>query len=217
MKRYPSFRKSSIHPLMGVEPMVIFDLETTGLRASEDEITQIAAIRIGGWNMEIVDTFDTFVNPGKPIPNRVRKLTGITDEDVKDAPSPLEALQAFCRFANGAVLFGHDIYRFDFKFIKKHVTPKQQEADEFRFIDTMDIFTLMWSDFSRLHHGLDEIAERLGTGLNTLKRHRADGDAALLTRIFHRIQTDPRLEGIASNVPIHTGRLPAFSTNPGLN
>ena len=217
MRRDLPLNKKSIHPLMGVDQIVVFDLETTGLRSAEDEITQIAAVRIGGWNMEIVDTFETYVNPGKPIPNRVRKLTGISDDDVKDAPAPTEALQAFSKFAQGAVLFGHDIYRFDFNFIKKHVSPQNEETEEYRFLDTMDIFTLMWPDFSRLHHGLDEIADRLGTGINRLKRHRADGDAMLLARIFHRIQTSPRLEGIAYNVPIHTGRLPKAPADVELN
>lgn len=199
------------HPLMGVHEIVVFDLETTGRRAQRDEITQIAAARIGGMGMNTEETFCTFVNPGMPIPEEAQQITHISEEHVKEAPRPLQALQRLCSFSEKAILFGHDIYRFDFRFINKHLHEEDTPTQKIHFIDTMDIFQLLWPEFSRLDHGLDYIANRLEVSIPAEMRHRADGDVELLTRIFHRIQTDERLEIIAEHVPIHQGELPCFA------
>ncbi|MBQ2698201.1 MAG: PHP domain-containing protein, partial [Clostridia bacterium] len=79
------------------EEMVIFDVETTGLSARNDRLTEIGAVLIK--DGAILDRFQTFVNPGMPIPGEIVKLTGITDEMVADAPSEAEAVAAFLRFA----------------------------------------------------------------------------------------------------------------------
>lgn len=67
------------------KPLVIFDLETTGLDLVKDRIIQISFIKVYPDGSEERGNF--FVNPGKPIPHEVTELTGITDEKVKEAPS----------------------------------------------------------------------------------------------------------------------------------
>lgn len=196
---------------MGVTELVAFDLETTGLRPKLEEITQVAAIRLGGMRMEIEDSFATYVNPGKPIPKRIQKLTRIRDQHVAQAPSPAEAIQMLSDFAEQATFFGHDIYRFDFQFIKKHVSQEPSESRTVRFVDTMDIFEMLWPDFSRLRNSLDDIAERLSAGLSSIRRHDAQGDAILLANIFQRIQDHPELERLCSLVPVHETLMPAMS------
>ena len=199
----------SPHPLMGTGEIVVFDLETTGLRSAEDEITQIAAVRLGGWEMKAIDSFCTYVNPGRPIPLLASKITKITDKDVADAPKPIDALRQLGQFAEGATLFGHDVYRFDFKFINKHINETNSDIISTHFLDTMDIVQLIWPDFSRLDHGLDEIAIRLNAPIPDKQRHKADGDALLLARVFQRIQTLPDLDYIAASVPVHDALLPS--------
>ena len=196
---------------MGVTELVAFDLETTGLRPKIEEITQVAANRLGGMRMEAEDSFTSYVNPGKPIPKRIQKLTRVRDQHVANAPSPAEAIQMLSDFAGQATFFGHDIYRFDFKFIEKHISQEPSQSRTVRFIDTMDIFEMLWPDFSRLRNSLDDIAERLSAGLSSIRRHDALGDAILLANVFHRIQNHPQLERLCSLVPVHETLMPTLS------
>lgn len=209
MKPLDEDKLPSFHPLLGVRELVAFDLETTGLRYKTEEITQIAGIRLGGIRMEIEDSFTTYVDPGKPIPKEIQSLTRVRDHDVKGAPKPIEALKQFSQFVGNATLFGHDVYRFDFNFIRKFTRMEGVETRPVRFIDTMDIFEVLWSDFSRLRNTLDDIAERLSAGLSSMRRHDAQSDAILLAHVFQRIQDHPDLERLSSRIPVHEELLPA--------
>lgn len=215
MKPLSDDTRPSYHPLLGVKELVAFDLETTGLRYKKEEITQIAGVKLGGIRMEIEDTFTSYVDPGKPIPKNIQKLTHISDSDVSGAPKPLEALTAFSAFTRDATLFGHDIYNFDFNFIRRYTRRDDVETRAVRFIDTMDVFEILWKDFSRLHNTLDDICERLSAGLSSTRRHNAQSDAILLAHIFQRIQNHPDLERLCEHVPVHEGLLPVAPVTKG--
>ncbi|MCH6257338.1 3'-5' exonuclease [Puniceicoccaceae bacterium K14] len=215
MKPLNSSHLRSFHPLLGVGELIAFDLETTGLRYKQEEITQIAGVKMGGMRMEHLEVFETYVNPGKPIPPEIQDLTQVRDHHVQDAPKPFEALKSFSKFvSNHATLFGHDIYRFDFNFIRKTMKASNDPGRLVRFVDTMDVFEVLWPDFSRLRNTLDDIAERLSAGLSSIRRHDAKGDAVLLSHIFQRIQDHPDLERICSRVPVHEDYLPSISALP---
>ena len=93
---------------------VVFDLETTGIGATSNEIIEIGAVRVV--NNVITDKFSTFVNPGRPIPYNIQELTSINDEMVADAPSIDKALPDFLEFCGNAVLVAHNA-SFDTGFI----------------------------------------------------------------------------------------------------
>ena len=89
-------------PLTG--EFCVFDTETTGLDPGVEYLTEIGGVIVR--NGEVVEEFDTFVKPGKPITPKITELTGITNEMVDNAPSEDEALKAFLEFADGRILVG---------------------------------------------------------------------------------------------------------------
>ena len=87
---------------------VVLDTETTGLDPSSDRLIDLGAVRLGR-DLQIVDRFQTLVDPGVPIPLYITRMVGICDDDVRGAPSFAEAYAAFRAFAGDAVLAGHNV------------------------------------------------------------------------------------------------------------
>ena len=96
---------------------VVFDLETTGLDPNSDQIIELGAVKI--IDGQIKEKFSTFVKPTVSIPFEVTRLTGITDDMVKDAPSAEAVLADFYEFTRGCVLSGHNVIDFDLRFVKR--------------------------------------------------------------------------------------------------
>lgn len=96
---------------------VILKVDTTGLDAASADIVKISALRIDGDNKV---KFSALVNPGCPIPKEASEISGITDEDVKDAPSFEEVKESFLAFIDHLPVMGHNI-EFDLKFVNKHL------------------------------------------------------------------------------------------------
>ena len=101
-------------PLTG--EFCVFDTETTGLDPGVEYMTEIGGVIVR--NGEVMEEFDTFVKPGKPITPKITEITGITNEMVADAPSEKEALEAFLKFAGGRILVGHNVHSFDMRFLR---------------------------------------------------------------------------------------------------
>ena len=159
------------------DELISFDIETTGLSPSGDRITEIGAVRIK--NGAVADSFDTFVNPERPIPPKITQLTSITDEMVRDAPSEQEALEAFFQFCGeGAVLIAHNA-DFDTSFIRAAALRHGMKFEN-TYIDTIPMCRSLIHDIK--NYKLDTVAKYLK--LDDFHHHRACDDAAILAKIF---------------------------------
>lgn len=157
------------------DEFVIFDIETTGLSAQTEAITEIGAVIVK--DGKITGTFDTFVNPERPIPQNITQLTGITDEMVKDAPKIEAALKSFYDFAKNRVLVAHNA-PFDISFIKAAAIKLKMPCD-FTYIDTVPICRYLFPDLKSVK--LNLVADYLNLKFN---HHRASDDAYVLCKIF---------------------------------
>lgn len=156
------------------EDVVVIDTETTGFSFNHDELIQIAAARMV--KGEITEWYITFVNPGKQIPEDVAHLTNISDEDVKDAPSPDEALQKLVEFVGDSDLVAHNA-NFDRTFVTKN--PAGEPLKQNRWIDSLDLARIALPRFTS--HRLLDLVRAFGGPEST---HRADDDVAATCMVY---------------------------------
>src|SRR6266508_678170 len=95
---------------------VVVDLETTGLRPGSSQICEIGAVRVRGF--ELVEEFQTLVDPRVPLGAVISALTGLTDRQLRGAPPPSLAVRRFLAFAGDSVLVAHNA-RFDLAFLDR--------------------------------------------------------------------------------------------------
>lgn len=152
---------------------VVFDTETTGLSAEQDDIVQIAAVRIVNGRRIQNEVFDTLVNPRRTIPAASTKVHGITDTMVANAPDIATVIQRFHKFAQNAVLVAHNA-PFDMGFLKKY---EAQTGCRFSnpILDTVLLSAVLFGESES--HSLDALAHRLGITISEEARHTAIGDA----------------------------------------
>ena len=169
---------------------IVFDLETTGLSPLTCKITEIGAVKVK--NGEILETFQTFVNPGEHIPEEITDLTGITDEMVKGAPSQEEAVKEFLAFAGDRLLIAHNA-AFDTGFIR---TACDKYGLDFSnvYLDTVALSRHVNPELKK--HKLDVLANYFKLG--DFNHHRASDDAEMLAYIFFKMVDKLREEGIGT-------------------
>ena len=155
---------------------VVFDIETTGLSALNNRIIEIGAVLVQ--NGEVKGVFDTFVDPGEPIPDNITALTHITNEMVAGAPGQKEAVEAFLQFAGNRILIAHNA-SFDTGFIR-HVCETNGLPFDNTFMDTVAMSRYLNPELKK--HTLDAVADYFGLG--DFNHHRASDDAEMLSKIF---------------------------------
>ncbi len=158
------------------DELVVFDIETTGLSVLNCGITEIGAVKIK--DGQVIDVFNTFVDPERPIPEDVSKLTGITDEMVKGAPKSGEAIRSFLDFCGGDLLLAHNA-NFDIGFIRHYAIANGIEFNN-PYVDTVAISRFINEDIK--NHKLNTLAEYFRLG--DFNHHRASDDAEMLANIF---------------------------------
>jgi DNA polymerase III epsilon subunit family exonuclease len=105
-------------PTLEEAEFVVFDLETTGLSAERCRICEVGAVRVRG--LQLVDSFESLVNPGVALPQQVARLTGLRDPELRRAPSITGVLRRFLAFAGDDLLVAHNA-RFDQRFLERQL------------------------------------------------------------------------------------------------
>ena len=166
------------------DEIVCFDIETTGLKVTQEAITEIGAVRLR--NGEIVETFQTFVDPERRLTPEIIGLTGITDDMLRGAPKLKDALTAFLAFAGGAPLAAHNA-EFDISFIRAGCR-KCSIPFEPTYIDTLILAQNLLPGLGK--YKLDIVADHLQ--LPQFNHHRASDDAVpvaqMLTKFFPMLE-----------------------------
>lgn len=172
----------------------ITDIESTGGTKGTDKITEIAIYLFDG--EKIVDEFHTLVNPQRSIQPFVVKLTGITDDMVKDAPTFPEIAKRIVEITEGAIFVAHNV-SFDYLFLRSEFKSLGYDFNRKRLC-TVNLSRKIIPGHKS--YSLGKLTDDLGIGLNG--RHRADGDALATVELF-KVLLDNDEEGLIA--PNKTG------------
>ena len=155
---------------------IVLDVETTGLSPESDDIIEFGAIKIE--NGQETDCFNTFIDPGYPIPPYITQITGITDTDVAGSPDLLTAIKDIAAFISDFPIVAHNA-TFDLRFLFCAYQKAGMQTN-FHYIDTL---TLARHAFPELpSHRLSILIDYLG--INGTQEHRALSDVRFTYQIF---------------------------------
>lgn len=164
-----------------LDSYIIFDIETTGLDSSYDEIIEIGAIRIE--NNKVVSQFQSLVKPNRQVNDYITELTGITNDMLIDAPKIKEVLPQFMEFVGNEILIGHNV-NFDINFIYDNLYRNNYKVLTNDFIDTMRLARKLLPELS--HHRLIDIAEYFNVDYSN--NHRSLRDCEITLSIYEKLK-----------------------------
>ena len=159
---------------------VALDLETTGLDPKRDAIMEVGAVRFrtsfvnGTVQAQVLDSWGSLINPGRPIPIQIQQLTGITHEKVIHSPRFSQVIDKVSRFVGNHSVVGHSV-SFDLAFLRSHDLPLANPI-----LDTFELAGILMPHATR--YSLTRLGEALG--LPNLCTHRALDDALAAKDLF---------------------------------
>ena len=155
----------------------VLDLETTGISITTEKITEVGIMKVK--NGEVIDEFEIFVNPEKPIPQRVVEVTNITDEMVKDAETIDKVFPKILEFVGDSIIVAHNA-SFDVGFLKHNAKLLGYEFNN-TYIDTLLLAKDLFPDLKK--YKLGKIADSLGIEVDVA--HRALADVDTTVKVFN--------------------------------
>lgn len=172
----------------------VVDVETTGGRPGHgDRITEIAIVRVHG--SEIVDVFETLVNPECPIPPFISQITRITWDMVKAKPVFAGIAQAVAERLQGHIFVGHNA-SFDWRFVSHEVFRGTGQALDATTLCTLRLARKVLPQLSR--RNLDAVANFYAVEIPPEARHRAAGDAIATAKILIAMLRDAAARDITT-------------------
>ena len=160
------------------EEFVVFDIETTGLDSTFDEIIEIGAIKV--CNNRIIEEFNSLIKPNKEIDEYITELTGITNDMLCEAPQIQEVLPKFMKFIGNSFLVGHNV-NFDINFVYDNLYRNGFDVLKNDFIDTMRIGRNLLPELK--HHRLIDLAEHFN--IDSSNNHRSLRDCEITLNIYN--------------------------------
>ena len=160
---------------------IIFDIETTGLDSSYDEVIEIGAIKVK--NNKIVSKFNSLVKPKNEIDEYITELTGITNEMVKDAPTIEEILPDFMNYIGNDILIGHNV-NFGINYIYDNLYRNKFDVLTNDFIDTMRISRKLLPELP--HHRLIDLAKYFK--IDSTNNHRSLKDCEITMNVYENLK-----------------------------
>ena len=151
----------------------VLDLETTGFSFRTEKITEVGIMKVK--NGEVIAEFSCFVNPEKPIPQRVVEVTNITDDMVKDAETIDKVMPKILEFVGDSVLVAHNA-DFDIGFLKYNANELGLSLDN-TYLDTLRLAKDLFPDYKK--YKLGKIAENLGIKVEVAHRALDDVDTTV--------------------------------------
>jgi len=173
---------------------VIVDTETTGRDPKVADLIEIGAVRVR--DGAVVDTFSTFVNPGRTIFGA--QMHGITDENVAGAPVAREAVEKFLAFAGDAPLVGHNI-GFDFGFLEQALG-EPGRFSKGSYFDTLVIAREAYPDLES--YKLGDVARFFGVSVETAHRGLADAETTAAVLLAYAGDLPERIEKLKDAIAI---------------
>lgn len=158
-----------------VTSYVCVDVETTGLNPKSENIIEIGAVKVV--DGQVVDTFQSFLKPRKPLEDRIVALTGITDEMLADAPTGNLVMPLFAEFCGELPLVGHNLI-FDYAFLKRAML-NEKRSFERKGVDTLKIARKYLPELESRNLGF--LCQHFDI---THTAHRALGDARATVQLF---------------------------------
>jgi len=168
-------------------PFVVVDTETTGTRAEEDRVIEIAGVKV--INGHVVERFSQLMNPGRAIPRRITALTGISTAMVYEAPTAEEVMPAFMAFLGDGVFVAHNA-PFDVRMVNSELLRLGQPALPNDVLCTLRLARRLLKGLRS--KGLSSLADFYGLRIEA--RHRALGDAEATAYVLNKFLSQLQFE-----------------------
>ena len=170
----------------------IVDIETTGGYASANGITEVAIYVFDGKN--VIEKFETLVNPGQPIPRYIQSFTGITDQMVATAPAFDKVAAKINQLLNENVFIAHNV-NFDYSFLKSHLLRAGHDLKS-KKLCTVRLSRKIFPGFPS--YSLGNLCRSLE--INIQNRHRAGGDAEATVKVFAKLLENDKEDFITKSL-----------------
>lgn len=170
----------------------ILDIETTGLDATFDDAIEIAIIKVR--DNKVIEEYQTYIKTDVHISDFITNLTGITQNDIDNAPNPKHVWEQVHNFIQNDILIAHNA-NFDINFIYDEMIENNVNPIENNFVDTLRLSRLCYKEFK--NHKLKTLVKELDIKTDTL--HRAKNDVYATFEVYKKIYTSFDIEEYLTN------------------